>query len=123
MSLLTRRTRARISFLGATASLVQQAYQRSNRTDDEPIPLAPRWLLVGAVYQLAYCWVFDHDVGTLRTSLWRRALFIVVTVAIVFLWFGRSPTVLQNISMGGSLARIGYRLWYGVLYPLPGTTE
>jgi len=120
---MSRRTRARVSFLGAIVSLVQQAYQRSTKTDDEPIPLASRWVLVGTVYQLAYCWAFDHDVGALRTNLWRRALFVVVTTPIVFLWFSRSPAVVQNISMGGGFARIGYRLWYGVLHPLPGTDE
>jgi hypothetical protein len=118
--MISRRTRARFSFLGAIVSLAQYLYQeRSPEEDGESVSLAPWWLVVGGVFQLTYSWAYDHDFGAIRTNRWRRGLFGLGTFALGLVAFSRSPIVGHNVTMGSGIGRIGYRLWYGVLHPLP----
>jgi hypothetical protein len=105
-----------------------RVYRRFYTTDgDESVSLAPQWLVIGMGYRIAYNWAYDHNLGGIRTSLWRRVFLLVPQFILGFLLNFRestqSKTVQRNVSTGICIARIGYRLWYGVLRPLPGPNE
>jgi hypothetical protein len=120
--MVSRRTWARIQFLTTLLSLPSQIHLW--RTDeDDAVPLALRWLLAGSVVQTIYYWAYDRDLGAIRTNYWRRGLLWVISVGLIVKVFHRSKTVQYNGMIGGYIAGIGYRLWYGVLHPLPGADK
>ena len=122
--MISRRTRARLSFLGALISLLQQIYQwPSPGEDDESRSWLPHWVVVGIAYQLAYSWAYDRDLSAIRTSRLRRVLFEGGVFPLTLRAFSRWPGRGYNVSIGSGIARIGYRFWYGVLQPLPETDE
>ena len=73
--------------------------------------------------QTAYCWGYDRNLGAIRTNYWRRGLFTIVVSGLGLSVVPRSEAVWRNLSIGGSIGRLGYRLWYGVLHPLPAPDE
>lgn len=120
--MVSRRTRARIAFIGEILSIPFQVYQwqRAADTNEEPISVAPRWLVVGGLLQAISCWAYDHDLGGFRTKRGRRVSVAVVAGIVGYRVLPREA-VWGSFSIGGSIGRIGYRLWYGVLHPLPDT--
>jgi hypothetical protein len=122
--MIDRRTRTRIVFLGQMYSLVSQVRQwRALRENGESIPLAPRWLVVGAVYRIGYNWAYDCDLGAIRTKRWRRGLLVTAIFTLALLGTRRSSVAIRSASMGATTGRLGYRFWYGVLHPLPGPND
>jgi len=91
--------------------------------DDESLSLVPQWFVAGVGYQAAYYWAYDHDFGAIRTSRWRRTLFSGVQSALVSKVIPRSEGKYHSFSIGVGIGSIGYRLWYGVFRPLPGSDE
>jgi hypothetical protein len=123
--MFSRRTWARIVFLSNLLVLPLRVYQwrRTAGEDGESVPLALRWLVTGMGYQVAHCWAYDHDLGAIRTKRWRRILLAVVWFVLSLRAFPRSEGEYHNFSIGGTIGRISYRFWYGVLRPLPDTDE
>ncbi len=122
--MVSRRTRARIAFLTELLSIPLQVYQWRHATETtKSIAVVPRWLVVGGLLQAILCWAYDHDHGGFRTKWWRRVSLAIGVGIGGFRVLPRAEAVWRNLSIGGSLGRIGYRLWYGVLRPLPDTTE
>jgi hypothetical protein len=122
--MVSRRTWARIQFLTTLLSLPSQIHQwRTAEENGDSVPLALRWLLAGSVFQTIYYWAYDRDLEDIRTNYWRRGLLWVISVGLIVKGFHRSKTVQYNGMIGGYIAGIGYRLWYGVLHPLPGADK
>jgi hypothetical protein len=129
--MVSRRTRARISFVGSVAGLILTVFvlRRFSGEGRNSFSVYPGWLALGSVSRVAYCRAYDRDLGGIRTSRWRR-----VSVAAVRFLLGlgfalairessESSSIRQNVSLGEKVGRTGYRLWYGVLRPLPDTDE
>src|SRR5699024_6513766 len=89
----------------------------------EPQPVLPAALAIGAMSRAVGCWLFDHDVWSIRTN-WRRRLLFTFRWSVQKRFIQRytsKPDALQyNFSIGTAVGTIGYRLWYGLLHPLPG---
>ena len=120
--MVSRRTRARISFVtnAFSLSLAILALRRFSNGGRTSASARPEWLVVGGTYQVLYCMAYDRDLGGIRRSRWRRVLLRVL------LQLGLQTaewSVRRNVTLGQSAGNIGYRLWYGVLRPLPGTDE
>jgi hypothetical protein len=123
--MVSRRTWARLIFLGEMLSVPLQVYQLCRPPDEDgaSISLLPRWLIAGGVVQAAYCWAYDRDLGAIRTKRLRRYLLAVVVGGLGLRTLPQSEAMWRNISIGSSIGRLGYRLWYGVLRPLPAASE
>jgi|AntDeeMetagen134_2_1112570.scaffolds.fasta_scaffold02187_3 hypothetical protein len=124
--MFSRRTRARLVFLSSVFLLpIMCRFVRWRRAvgDDKSLSLVPQWFVAGVGYQAAYYWAYDHDFGAIRTSRWRRVLFSGVQSALMSKLFPQSEGGRLSFSIGGNVGAIAYRLWYGVLRPLPGSDE
>jgi hypothetical protein len=122
--MISRRTWACLTFIREIFSLLLQVYQWRRRGDDgESLSFVSRWLLAGVVSQTVYCWAYDRNLGAIRTKRWRRGLLAMGLSGLCFRTLPQRETMWRNISIGGSLGHIGYRLWYGVIRPLPDTVE
>ena len=124
--MFSRRTKARLAFLSNVLLLpIMYRFIRWRRAvgDDESLSLIPHWFVAGVGYQTAYYWAYDHDFGAIRTSRWRRAVFSGVQSTFMSKLFSQSEGSRLSFSIGGNVGAIGYRLWYGVLRPLPGPDE
>lgn len=89
----------------------------------EPHPVLPRALVAGAVSRAIGHWLSDHDVCGIRTNRRRRLLFTLrwKLQNTLIQRFASDPDAFQyNYSIGTPIGTIGYRLWYGLLHPLPG---
>jgi hypothetical protein len=66
--MISRRTRARLAFLGNLLALPFRLYQLRHTTNDEgtSVTLDRRWLSVGCGIEIAVLWAYDHDVGLLE---------------------------------------------------------
>lgn len=56
----------------------------------------------------------------MRTKRWRRILTPCLWLLPALRADTQLEAVIRDFSIGISLGRLGYRLWYGVLRPLPG---
>ncbi len=129
--MISRRTWARVVFVSNVLVLPLRVYQwrRSNDEDGQSVSLVPRWLVAGFAYRVGYYWAHDRDIGDIRTNLRHRALSSLFRLLLgVGLTLGlrtssRSESLWYSLSTGESAGQIVYRLWYGVLRPLPGTDE
>ena len=92
--------------------------------EDELSRLNLRYLLLGIIQQLVASWVHDRDYWRLRTNYWRR-LYTFVGGVLLFLKFLDSLTGVEreSLSLGIAVGGALYRLWYGVLYPLPNSIK
>ncbi|MFC4549877.1 MULTISPECIES: hypothetical protein [Halorussus] len=97
--------------------------RRTTDEDGEPVPLSPRWLVAGMGLQVAYTWAYDRDIGDIRTKRLRSVIIAVLWGIVSLRVFPRSESVSRNLSIGGSFGEVAYRLWYGVLRPLPGDDD
>ena len=95
--------------------------------EDEEIepnqPLSLAVLAFGAGTSALSVLLSDHDVCRIRTSRRRRLLF-------GLLWSGKDRVLTRfasnpgafrgSLSIGEAVGLVAYRLWYGILHPLPG---
>jgi hypothetical protein len=128
--MFSRRTRARIDFVTSVLSLVfNVVVRRRFATSDGSSSVRPEWLVAGGAYEMLSCWAYDTDFRGTRTSRLRRGLLAAVRslfglgLALGVRSFSDSQTARQDFSLGRSCGHVGYRLWYGVLRPLPGTDD
>lgn len=124
--MFSRRTKARLVFLSnVLLSPIMYRFIRWYRatSDGESTSMVPRWFAAGMGYQAAYYWAYDHDFGAIRTSRWRRTLFSGVQSTLMSRLFSQSEGGRLSFLLGTNVGAIGYRLWYGVLRPLPGSDE
>lgn len=90
---------------------------------DDPIPVSPVGLILGALSGGLYIWGRDRNVAQIRTNLRRRA----VAESVWQGWQRLVPrlssdarTTQYNFAVGTVVGSVGYRIWYGLLHPLPG---
>jgi hypothetical protein len=86
-------------------------------------PVSPIALMTGAISSAVQHWLSDHDVFHIRTNRWRRVLFSIYGIAQnrLIQRYASDPDAFQyNHAIGTVIGAIGYRLWYGLLHPLPG---
>jgi hypothetical protein len=121
--MFSRRTRARIVFLVDILLLPVHMYQWRAAEERNSDLFVPRWLFAGVGFQVAYSRAYDQDLGSIRTKRWRR-FFLGIPWAILYRQLvPRSEAIRRNFSTGESIGRTGYRLWFGVLHPLPDTDK
>jgi hypothetical protein len=91
--------------------------------EDGPAPLSPKGVAIGAAMSLVTTWLSDRDVLEVRTNRRRRILFELVRggQSGVFARFASSPKSFEvSYGLGSLCGLVVYRLWYGLLHPLPG---
>jgi hypothetical protein len=122
-----RRTRALIE-LGVTIPLLlvvlwiwKFLWDHEERWD-APIAVSPVSLAVGALSAMLRVWARDRNCAKIRTN-WRRR---VVAESVWQGWQRLVPrlssdarTTRYNFAVGAVIGAVGYRLWYGLLHPLP----
>ena len=92
----------------------------------EPHPVLPTALATGALSRAAGHWASDNDIAAIRTNWRRRTLFTVrwKIQNILIQRYASDPDASQyNHSIGTLIGTIGYRVWYGLLHPLPGEED
>lgn len=81
---------------------------------------------MGAIGQIAQYWLKDNDYHQIRSN--RRREFVASFCFIVWERVLRRRTsnpraVRYNFGVGRTAGAVLYRLWYGLLHPLPGPNE
>ncbi|EMA38558.1 hypothetical protein [Halococcus hamelinensis] len=91
--------------------------------EDGPAPLSPKGVAIGAAMSLVTTWLSDRDVLEVRTNRRRRILFELVRggQSRVFSRFASTSESFEvSYGLGSVCGLVVYRLWYGLLNPLPG---
>lgn len=117
--MVTEQTRARMEFIGSITSLL--AILLFRRRSDEYEPLSRRWMIAGFVSMIPYQWAYDRDWHSLKSSTRRRGIATMGWSAIQQFILPENESVKYSFSIGMLAGSIVYRLWYGVLQPLPIT--
>ena len=90
--------------------------------EEPPEPFSPKGLVLGAVVSILNTYLSDLDVFGIRTN-WRRRLLFSFLRRAEGKMLNRLLTTTDSFelsySIGGLYGMIAYRLWYGVLRPLP----
>ena len=128
--MVQRRTRALaelaigILLLPVLIRLWKFQFDHADEIDEaEPYPVSPTALSVGAVSGITERWLSDYNVWNIRTNRWRRILLNFrwpVRNRLIQRYASDPDTFRYNYSIGTVIGIIGYRLWYGLLHPLPG---
>lgn len=120
--MLSRRTRARLALLVELALIPVYVREWRRASDEQESPFALGWFFTGAVFRVAYAWAFDQDVRGIRTDRRTRAVAALAlgSVGAALGLLGDDGRAVQTASLGGHVAHIAYRCWYGLLRPLPG---
>lgn len=122
--MISRRRKARISFLSALYRTIQKGAQILGNQEDEPSHLDIRYFVFGFTYQIVHGWTRDRNYWKIRTSYWRRfATFVALVAVFLKLMISITDSERESLVLGSSIGTVLYRLWYGVLYPLPSTNE
>lgn len=102
-------------------------YDHADEVDgDEPEPLSPRWVATGAVTSAINMWLRDRDAYEIRTNRRRRFLFSALRFGLGRMgrrFASNSEEVTESNSLGVAIGLVAYRLWYGILRPLPRSSE
>lgn len=117
-----RRTRALLE-LGVNMLALFAVTHIRKYIQDEPTPVSPGEFATGVLTGATICWAHDHDVGKIRTSRRRRILAMLVWTGWQQLIRCLTPdpdTFQYNFGFGTLIGTVTYRLWYGLLHPLPG---
>lgn len=120
---MTSRRRAIAEFLVSAVALFIQAYswkrlKQRGDSDDPPTP-SSTGVVAGAFYQIAFYWAYDRDIGHIRTNKYRALLYGICAGVVRHRVF-KSKEFQYSFSSGGLVGTVLYRLWYGVLHPVPG---
>jgi hypothetical protein len=126
--MVRRRTVALGELAVAALSLVVQVYLWNSLLNDEeewddPTHVSWRGLAAGVLYAGAYRWVRDRDVGGVRTDRRRGLLLSLCSLALRRRLLPRTREFRNNFGIGRTAGTLGYRLWYGLVRPLPETDE
>lgn len=123
---MTSRRRAIAEFLVSAVALFVQAYswkRLKQRGDaDDPPALSVAGLVAGAFYQIGFYWAYDRDIGYIRSNSYRALLYEICS-ELIRRWMFNSKEFRYSFSSGGLAGTILYRLWYGVLHPVPDSEE
>jgi hypothetical protein len=122
--MISRRRKARIRFLSALYRTIQKGARIPSNQEDEPSHLNLRYFVLGFAYQIVHGWTRDRDYGKIRTSYWRRfATFVALVAEFLRLMGSITDSERESLALGSAIGTVLYRLWYGVLSPLPSINE
>ena len=112
----------------AVIGLFVQAYLWRQLLDDmegwdEPTYPSVYGLAAGALYRSADLWIHDRDVGRIRTNPYRGILFGICKTGFERRLCPQDEEFQDDFSIGGTAGMVGYRLWFGLLRPLPGPND
>ena len=85
-------------------------------------PLSALGMISGAATSVASIWLSDHDVWKVRTNRGHRFLFSLIRFGLrryVGQYTSDSIDYKESHNLGTALGIVVYRLWYGLLRPLP----
>lgn len=120
------RRRAVAEVLLSAVALVLHGHSRKivkQRDDyDDPPAISAEGFVTGILYQLAFHSGYDRDVGQIRTNKYRGLAYGIFSVAIQR-WLFPDQEFRYSFNSGGLVGTILYRLWYGVLHPVPSTDQ
>lgn len=122
-SMPDRRTHAWIAFIGQLFRLSHLFNNRRSIQAERP-SVHIEWFVAGIIYAIGGSWARDRDLGGIRTD-WKRRGLLAVVLATVGITIGSqtSKPTFNDFALGDSIGKLCYRLWYGVLHPLPGTDQ
>lgn len=126
--MVSRRTRARLELVVSVVTLGVEIWRRRflrrHGEDGDLTPLSPSGVAAGALSRVVHLSLYDRDVWRIRTSRRRGFLFGLGAFALARALRRRrsDPEAFDH----GRLVETGvgtvcYRLWYGLLRPLPGS--
>lgn len=128
--MVQRRTRALAELVTKTILLLfgiclwKLQFDHADEMDEiDPPSVSPTALTTGATSSAARHWLSDNDVFHIRTNRRRRALLFfygIVQNRLVERYVSDYRSFQFNYSIGTVIGSIVYRLWYGLLHPLPG---
>ena len=124
--MVRRRTRALVELLIAAVGLVvelllwQRLLENVEEWDD-PVHASLPVLAAGALYGGAQLWIRDRDVWGVRTNSYHGIVVAVCRWSIKRRSVPDTREVSANFGIGKMIGMVGYRLWYGLLRPLPGS--
>lgn len=128
--MVERRTRALFEFgIAALGVFIQIRLWKAVLNENEPgerphgAHVSPRELAFGALYRIFSLWLYDRDVGEIRTNRRRGVLFSMCTLVIRRRLLPQTEAFKSNFGVGGTAGMVVYRLRYGVLHPLPGEDD
>lgn len=123
---MTSRRRAVAEFLTSVVGLMFQAYvlKHLNRRDDYdgPPKVSPKGLVAGTLYEFGYHAARDRDVGRIRTNKY-RGFALGICSGLAQRRLISDEEFRYGFDTGGLVGTVLYRLWYGVLRPVPGGEE
>ncbi len=124
--MVKRRTRAIFEFgIGVIGLLAQVRIWRalSDDADEEGNQVSMSGLAVGLLSGVLSIWARDRDVGGIRTSRRRSMLFSAGQLGLRRKFLPQTTAFRRYFGLGQTAGVVTYRLWYGVLRPLPGSDE
>lgn len=122
--MLSRRTTARLRFLGGLYRVIDRGTRILETKADEPSRIERRYVLLGLSYQVARGLTYDRDWGNVRTNDWRHLFTSIALFGLALNCLGSmTETERESLLFGSAVGTTLYRFWYGVCYPLPGTNE
>ena len=89
-------------------------------------PLSLGGIVGGAITSAASIWLSDLDIWRIRTNRGRRLLFGLLQGGLRRSAGRVTPDSMdykESYNLGTALGIVVYRLWYGILHPLPGPDE
>ena len=118
-----RRTYTRIAFVGQLFRL-SHLFSKRRSIQTERLSVHTEWFVAGIIYAIGGCWARDSDLGDIRTN-WKRRGLLAVVLATVGITIGSrtSKSTFTDFALGDSIGKLCYRLWYGVLHPLPSADQ
>ncbi|MCU4972797.1 hypothetical protein OB955_08595 [Halobacteria archaeon AArc-m2/3/4] len=122
---MTSRRRAVIEFFAAILALLLMVYGRTSlrrrEEYDDPPAISAAGVAAGTLYQLAFHAARDRDCGQIRTNRYRVVAYG-LSAGLVRRWLF-SNDFHHSFNAGELGGTILYRLWYGVLHPVPVENE
>jgi hypothetical protein len=123
--MVERRTRALAELAIAVVTLLYSLFLRkylreAAEEESGPQPLSSGGLAAGALSQGIYLWAYDRDVGHVRTNRRRGLLVGACRLLVRRRVLPRTESFRVSVRLGEMVGTVVYRLWYGLLRPLPG---
>ena len=123
-AMISRRTKAQIRFLSGVCRVIHRGDRILAEERDESSRLDIPYFGLSFTSQVVRGRAHDRDYEKIRTNRWRRFSISVVPSALVLkLTNSITETEHESFALGSAVGTVLYRLWYGVLSPLPSANE
>ncbi|WP_122089989.1 hypothetical protein [Halalkalicoccus subterraneus] len=104
------------------AVFVRRVQRAAAEVDDdapEPNSFSVRGAVFGTLSAVGIQYIDDRNVGGIRSTLRRRLGFTLGWTVLQQRFHSNDPADSWSFVLGNSLGRITYRIWFGVVRPIP----